>query len=75
MADLVIVVPSLFPGLWWSLLAPLEPSKAKGLVEMAQMRHFDRWEGVLHWAAFAKGPEEVSGDAYGLVHLKMSFTT
>lgn len=70
MPDLVIVVPSLFPGLWWSPLAPLEPSKAE-----AQMRHFHRCEGVLHLAAFGRWPEEVSGDACGLVHLKMSFTT
>lgn len=40
-----------------------------------QMRHFHRCEGVLHLAAFAEWPEGVSGDACGLVRLKMSFTT
>lgn len=54
---------------------PSGAQQAKGWVEMAQMRHLQRCEAVLHLAAFVKWPQEVSGDAYGLVHLKMSFTT
>lgn len=62
----------------WAVVVSPCPSvaqKAKGLVEMAQMGHFHRFEAVPHLAAFAQWPEEVSGGTYGLEHLKMSFTT
>lgn len=45
MPDLVIVVPSLFPGLWWSPLAPLEPSKAEAQMStFTDVRVFSTWQ-------------------------------
>lgn len=53
--------------LWTVVVSPCSSGaqQAKGWVEMAQMGHFDTCEAILHLAAFAKWPEEVSGDAYG----------